>query len=111
MANRHGKADLLQVQVAIKIRAPKGTKIAPQVMQQILDRAVNGEDLPANVELKGIFWRNPNRRGTLSYWRYHEGADLNARPTNAPIESRPRGSLSDAVATLSGALYSGIVTV
>ena len=110
MSRKHGKPDLLQVQVALKIKAPPGTKIAPQVLQQIIDRAVNGEELPRNVEFRGIFWRNPNRRGSLSYWRYHAGADLSAAPTSAPLESSPRGSLSDAVSTLGGALYSGTVS-
>lgn len=107
---KHGKPDLLQVQVALKLRVPKGTKVHPKVLQQIIDRAVNGEELPPNVEFRGIFWRNPNRKGQLSYWRYHEGADLSAAPTNAPLESKPRGSLQDAVSTLGGALFSGAVT-
>lgn len=108
--SRKGRTDLLQVQVALKIKAPPGTKIAPRVLQQIIDKAVNGEELPPNVEFRGIFWRNPNRKGALSHWRYHAGADLTAAPTSAPLESSPRGSLSDAVSTLGGALYSGTVT-
>lgn len=106
----HGKPDLLQVQVALKIKAPPGKTIHPQVLNQIIDRIVHGEDLPPNVEVRGIFWRNPNRGGSLSHWRYHTGADLTAAPTSAPLESSPRGSLSDAVGSLGGALYAGVVT-
>lgn len=104
------RSDPLQVQIALKIKAPPGYKISPKVLQQIIDRAVNNEPLPPNVEFRGIFWRNPNRKGSLSHWRYHEGADLNAAPTSAPLESSPRGSLQDAADTLGGALYSGIIT-
>lgn len=117
---KHGKPDVLQVQVALKIRAPKGYTIAPQVLQQIIDRAVNGEELPRNVEFRGIFWRNPNRRGDLSHWRYHTGADLDKvapRELNGKryidgveVEDFARGSLQDAVSTLGGALYSGTVS-
>lgn len=109
MAKR-GRPDPLQIQVALKIKAPPGTKIHPHVLQEIIDRAVNGEKLPPNVEFRGIFWRNPNRKGNLSHWRYHEGADLSAAPTSAPVESSPRGSLRDAIDTLGSALFSGTVT-
>jgi hypothetical protein len=106
----HGRPDALQVQVALTIKAPPGKTIKPVVLKQIIDRMVNNEELPPNVKVRGIFWCNPNRRGNLSHWRYHEGADLSAAPTNAPLESSPRGSLQDAVSTLGGALYSGTVT-
>lgn len=120
MARKHGKPDLLQVQVALKIKAPKGYKIAPSVLQQIIDRAVNGEELPKNVEFSGIFWRNPNRRGALSHWRYHYGADLDKVAPKAKdgrryidgveVEASARGSLQEAATTLGGALYSGTVS-
>jgi hypothetical protein len=111
--NKH--LDLLQVQVSVSIKAPPGAKIHPRVMQQILDRAVKGEPLPPTVELRGIFWRNPNRRGSLSHWRYHAGADVaKVAPDGfidgVPVETSPRGSLQDAIDTLSGALYSGTVS-
>jgi hypothetical protein len=107
---RHGRPDSLQVQVALSIKAPPNMKIAPEVLTQIIDRMVAGQELPPNVKVRGIFWRNPNRRGSLAHWRYHEGADLSAAPTSAPLESSPRGSLSDATSTLGGALYSGVIT-
>jgi hypothetical protein len=119
---RNKRPDLLQVQVAINIRAPRGVRIHPQVNQQILDRLASGGKLPPNVEVRGIFWRNPNRRGELSYWRYHEGIDLdkvkgvttdlagNHYIDGTRLEDSPRGSLQDAVDSLSGALLSGTVT-
>jgi hypothetical protein len=110
MASKRGKPDPLQVQVALRIKAPPGVAIKPQVLQQIIDRMVNNEPLPPTVEVRGIFWRNPNRKGSLSHWRYHTGADLSIAPTSAPLESSPRGSLSDAIGTLGGALYSGTIT-
>lgn len=103
-------SDTLQVQVAFKIKAPPGATFAPEVFKQLIDRMIRHEPLPKNVEVRGIFWRNPDRKGKLSYWRYHAGADLKAAPRNAPIESSPRGNLRDAIDTLSGALYSGIIT-
>lgn len=108
--HNHGRPDPLQVQVALTIKAPPNTKIHPRVLTQILDRMVAGEDLPPNVTVRGVFWRNPNRKGTLSHWRYHEGADLSAAPTSAPLESSPRGDLSAATSTLGGALRSASVT-
>lgn len=120
MARKHGRPDLLQVQVALKIHAPKGKIINPKVLQQIIDRAVNGEELPKNVEFRGIFWRNPNRRGALSHWRYHYGADIDkVAPADSrgkryidgvEVESSPRESLQRAVESLGGALYSGTVS-
>jgi hypothetical protein len=107
---KNKRPDPLQIQIALKIKAPKGAKIHPRVLQQIIDKAVNGETLPPNVEFRGIFWRNPARSGSLSHWRYHEGADLNYAPTSAPVESTPRGSLRDAVQTLGGALYAGTIS-
>lgn len=120
MARPRKHTDPLQIQVALKIKAPKGSTIHPKVLQQIIDRAVNGEELPPNVEFRGIFWRNPKRAGSLSHWRYHSGADLDkVAPADrhgdryidgVPVESAPRGSLRDAVQTLGGALYSGTVS-
>jgi|SRR5215831_9474826 len=116
----HGKPDPLQIQVAIKIRHKKGARIHPRVLQQIIERAVNGEELPPGVEFNGIYWRNPARRGTAAYWRYHEGANLDKPPVTkrygnhyidgVPLEDTPRGSLSEAAGTLGGALFSGVVT-
>lgn len=107
---KHGRPDPLQVQVALRLKTRPGQKVSPRVLQQIIDRIVNDEPLPPTVEVRGIFWRNPNRKGDLSHWRYHAGADLSAAPTSAPLESSPRGSLRDAASTLGGALYSGVIT-
>lgn len=100
--------DKLMVQVALSIRAPQGVKITQKVLQQLVQLMVEGKELPPNVEVKGIFWRNPTRAGSTSYWRYHEGADLTNAPT--PIESRPRGSLQDAIETLAPFLETGNIT-
>lgn len=108
-------ADELVVQVALRIKAPKGTRFSKKVLQEILDRIASGEDLPKTVEIRGIFWRNPNRRGKLSMWRYHKGADLTVSPkdedgTPAPRESTPRGNLQAAVETLGNAIAAGVIT-
>jgi hypothetical protein len=100
--------DNLMVQVALKITAPKQVRITKKVLSEILQRLVDGRPIPPNVEVRGIFWRNPSRRGSLSDWRYHEGADLSSAPS--PIESSPRGSLQDAIDTLAPFLSTGNVT-
>jgi hypothetical protein len=104
-----GGEDALQVQVAFTVHAPKGTKIHPRIFQQAIDKMVNGEELPKVIEVRGIFWRNPNRTGSLSHWRYHAGADLKAlkRYGGVGVESSPRGTLQDAIDTLSGKLLAG----
>lgn len=100
--------DKLVVQVALRIKVPPGTNIPASTLQEILDRLAAGKRIPKTVEIRGIYWRNPNRSGRLSQWRYHEGADLSTAPV--PRESSPRGSLQDAIDTLSDSLSSGIVT-
>lgn len=111
MPARGGRPDKLQVQVAVKIKAPRGAKIAKKVMDQILYRLANNRPMPKNIEVRGVFWRNPQRKGRLSEWRYHSGADLSALQTEGfGVESRPRGSLRDAVATLGPFIESGRVT-
>ena len=100
------------VQAAITVKAPKNTRISKKVLQQLLQRAIEKKPLPKNVSIDGIFWRNPNRKGAQSHWRYHEGADLTAlRPEGSGIESSPRESLQRATESLGGALYSGVVTL
>lgn len=114
------RTDPLQVQVALKIKLPPGKQISPRVLQQILDRAVNNEPLPRSVEFNGIFWRNPARKGSLAHWRWHVGANLdkvapkdirgNRHIDGVPVEETPRGDLRQAVDTLSGALFAGVIT-
>lgn len=103
----HGEDSLL-VQVALRIKAPEGTTFSKKVLQDILDRIVSGRKLPSVVEVRGIFWRNPDRRGELGYWRYHKGADLSVAPH--PIQEYPRGSLQDAIDSLGDAISAGVVT-
>jgi hypothetical protein len=120
MAKRGSRPDLLQVQIALKLRAPKNARISPRVLQQILDRAADGKELPPGVEFRGVVWRNPNRKGSLSHWRYHTGADLDKiAPKDVfgrryidgvLVEDTPRGSLREAIDTLAGAIYSGTIT-
>lgn len=100
--------DKLVVQVSLKIKAPKGAEISKKALNQILDRIASGKRLPRNVKVAGIFWRNPNRRGSLGYWRWHTGADLSVAPS--PRESSPRGNLRDAIDTLGNALAGAVVT-
>lgn len=106
---KRGKAgDKLNIQIALKIGLPPGTKIKKKVLDEIIERLINDKPLPKNVEVRGIFWQNPNRAGALSYWRYHQGADKSVGPR--PIESTPRGSLQDAIDTLAPFLSQGRVT-
>jgi hypothetical protein len=116
-----GRADRLQIQTYVNIKAPPGATInKAKVLQQILDRAANDQPLPPSVDFGGIFWRNPDRKGKLSYWRYHEGAKLDRiAPKDAfgrrflngvPLEDTPRGSLHDATDSLGGAILSGIIS-
>jgi hypothetical protein len=101
--------DKLIVQVALKVKIPRGKTLSKNALQEILDRMVAGDELPKNVEVRGIFWRNPNRKGSLSYWRYHTGADLSAKPAG-PIESTPRGNLQGAIESLSPFMDTGGVS-
>jgi hypothetical protein len=107
--------DSLLVQVALRFNVPENVSFRPtrKMMQDILDRIVAHKRLPKNVEIRGIFWRNPTRGrkysgGPSNRWRYHEGADLRLAPQ--PLETSPRGSLRDAIDTLGNAIASGIVT-
>jgi hypothetical protein len=100
--------DKLMVQVALKVKVPEGVKVTKKALEEIVQRLIDHKPIPKNVEVRGIFWRNPTRRGALGDWRYHEGADLSVAPT--PIESSPRGSLSDAIDTLSPFLQTGSIT-
>lgn len=99
--------DHLMTQVSFSIKAPKGAVITKRVLNQLLDRVLQGRSLPKNVTIRGIFWRNPGRKGKLSYWRYHSGADLSKAPR--PLESSPRGSLQEAIDTLAPYLSTGEV--
>lgn len=107
MARSKGR-DKLMVQVALKITAPKQVRITKKVLSDILQRLVDKKPIPANVEVRGIFWRNPSRSGALGDWRYHAGADLSSAPS--PLESSPRGNLQDAIDTLAPFLSTGSVT-
>lgn len=108
MPRRRDK-DLLVVQASIQTRLPEGVKVTRKALEDVLQRAIEGKRIPPNVSIS-LYWRNPNRRGSLSYWRYHEGADLNNAPTDAPLESSPRGSLREAFDTLAPFIQTGAIT-
>lgn len=84
------RKDPLIVQVSLKIGLPRGrkVKVSKKALQGILDRMIAGKPLPKNVDVRGIFWRNPRRRGMAGDWRYHAGADMSIAPS--PLEDHPR---------------------
>lgn len=92
------KQDPLLVQVALRIRAPRGIKFSRKVLQDAVRTWAEGRPLPPAIEIRGVFWRNPNRNGSLGYWRWHEGADLSRAPR--PLEGTPRGDLEAARTSL-----------
>lgn len=100
--------DKLMVQISLSINAPEGVRFSKKVLQEIMERVIAGKKIPDSVTVRGIFWRNPNRTGNLGAWRYHEEADLEGAPT--PRESRPRGTLQDAIETLAPFLERGEIT-
>ena len=95
---RDNKVDSVHVQVSFAIKTKPGAKIAKPVFDELLQRVIDGKKLPQNVEIRGIFWRNPDRNKPLDRWRYHAGADLTIAPKY--IENFPRGNLQDAIDTL-----------
>lgn len=101
--------DQLIVQVAFKIKLPPGVAVTKAVLHELLERVKRGQRLPKNVTLAGIFWRNPDRKGKARLWRWHIGADLSAAPSGA-IDAMPRGSLQDAIETLSPFLNDATLT-
>lgn len=113
------KPDALSVQVSFKVRVPKGTSITKKVLNQIYLNWVETGELPKNIEIRGIFWKNPDRNPPLDNWRYSSGSDLSVmikdyknldsrEKTRArirkSIESTSRGTHEDARTTLQGAL-------
>lgn len=107
MQRARKKLDALQVQISVAVKLHKGQKITKKALKEIVQRAADGESLPSNVKIRGVFWRNPNRKGRLSYWRYHRGANLDFAPSG-PRESGPRPeSLRDAFDTLYNFIIGG----
>lgn len=99
MTRHRKKHDRLAVQVAFRIKkADDGKKVTRKTLNALLELVVERKKLPKTVELLAVAWRNPDRPGRLSMWRYHEGAEINFVPQ--PHESTPRGSLREAIRTL-----------
>src|SRR5882724_5839522 len=86
------KQDALMVQVSLQIGLPRGrkVKVSKKALQGILDLMVAGKKLPKNVTVRGIYWRNPGRKGKGGAWRYHEGAALTGKGVPRPLEEHPR---------------------
>jgi len=104
-----GKQDSLNVQIALKIRRPPDKTVSKKVLDEIIQRVIRHQPLPKNVEVAGIFWQNPERKGSLANWRTHRGADLSKAP--GPLATGyPRGSLREAIDTLAPLLYAGTIT-
>ena len=111
--------DALSVQFSFKVRVPKGVSITKKVLNEIYLEWVETGILPKGIEIRGMFWKNPDRHPPLDDWRYSAGSSLSVlipgynkmdsrEKTRARIrkgiESTSRGSHEDARITLQGAL-------
>lgn len=68
--------DPLSVQVSFKVRLPKNSAITKKALNDVYLHWVETGELPKGFEIRGIFWRNANRQGKGSYWRFSSGSDL-----------------------------------
>ena len=126
------KVDPLSVQVSLRVKVPKGTNVTKKALNQIYLSWVETGFLPNSVEIRGIFWQNPDRHTPLDDWRFSSGSDLSvivkpmkfledgkevlktySHMTAAQkriarkkykIEGKPRGDHEEARLTLQGAL-------
>jgi hypothetical protein len=113
------KPDPLSVQISFKVRVPKGTAITKKVLHEIYLNWIETGDLPQGIEIRGIFWKNPDRKSPLDDWRYSQDSDLSVlikgykeldskekrlARIRKGVESTPRGDHDEARTTLSGAL-------
>ena len=124
--------DPLSVQVSLRVLAPKGMTFTKNALNQIYLNWVETGNLPPNVKIRGVFWKNPARNPPLDDWRYSSHSDLsvivqpmsfrvdgedvvleykdmNARERaiarkKSGIEDTPRGDHEEARETLQGAL-------
>lgn len=124
--------DPLSVQVSMRVRVPKGTKVSKKALNEIYLQWVETGNLPQGIEIRGVFWKNPARRAPLDDWRYSSYSDLSTiiKPMNFRvkgelvtleykqmslqqkavarkkygIEDTPRGDYEEARTTLQGAL-------
>lgn len=113
------KIDPLSVQVAFKVLKPKGVDISRKALNELYLHWVETGELPRNITIRGIFWKNSNRREPLNFWRYSSYSDIsvlvkdweNLTPQQKKeirkkrgIESEPRGHHEEARTTLQNAL-------
>lgn len=116
---KNRKPDPAEVQFSWKVDLPPGAKIRKQVLKQALDYLQDNGRPPRGFEIRGIFWRNPARRGKLADWRWSAGSDLSvlipgydkmtvkeraAARESYGVESSPRFGHGEAVDSLSGLL-------
>lgn len=102
---KRGEPDPLSVQVSFRVKVRKGVQVSKFALNQAYLQWVETGNLPPNIEIRGIFWRNPARKGSLADWRYSAGSDISALKTHgAGVESSARGDHEDARSTLGRAL-------
>jgi hypothetical protein len=83
--------DPLSVQVSLRVRVPKGTQITKKALNEIYLNWVETGNLPPNIEIRGVFWKNPARRAPLDDWRYSSYSDLST--IIKPLKFRVDGEL------------------
>ena len=62
--------DPVTVQISVKLKKPKGAKLAPEVLQQAVDYWAKHGESPRGMDVQVIRWRNPERSGKKGGWRY-----------------------------------------
>lgn len=70
------KIDPLSVQISFRVKKPKGTEISRKALNDLYLHWVETGELPRNMEIRGIFWKNSDRREPLNFWRYSKDSDL-----------------------------------
>lgn len=102
---RNKKIDPVEVQISFKVRTPRGVRLTREVLDQVYKDWLDTGELPHAVQIRYIAWRNPDRLGALSDWRYSEGSEVSAiKRSGSGIESSPRGDHEFARETLLGLL-------
>src|SRR6185437_542409 len=68
--------DPLSVQVSFKVRVPKGVRVSKKALNEIYLEWVETGNLPPNIEIRGIFWKNSARSAPLDDWRFSSHSDI-----------------------------------
>jgi len=118
--SKNRKPDPVSVQVSLAVRVPKGTAVSKKALNDAYLQWIETGNLPPGISIRGIFWRNPARKGALSEWRWSSGSRKDAlipnyyrmtieekaaaRAAIGGIEDSPRGDHDEARSTLSEAL-------